>query len=273
MITAHVCNAARYRVSPPTSLRARVFPALVNPVEAAFYRRRQARHLIAISQRVAGEIRDHYGWRRPVSVIHHGVESARFRPPHDAGERGACRERYRLPADAWIWLFVGEAVKGLAEAIAQLPAFPEARLLAISRSDRRIHEALAAELGVADRLNFWGPEQDIALAYRAADVFVYPSRYDTFGMVVSEAMASGVPVVIGRDIGAAELIRNGENGFLVAPGDRVGLRESLQHLRSDRRLTERVSAAGLATARLQTWDACAAATEAVYASLFQKGPP
>lgn len=273
VITAHICNAARYRISPPTSLRARFFPTLVNPVEAAFYRQRGARHLIAISQRVADEIRDHYYWRRPVSVIHHGVDSVHFRPPRDAAERRACRDRYRLPHDAWTWLFVGEAVKGLAEVIAQLPAFPEAQLLAISRSDSGIYEALARELGVANRLTFWGPEQEIALAYRAADVFVYPSTYDTFGMVVSEAMASGLPVVIGRDIGAAERIRHGVNGFLVRPSDRDSIREALQHLRSDRRLSDRVASAGLETAKQQTWDACAIATEAVYHSVARAKRP
>ncbi len=265
VITAHVCNAARYRVAPPASLRARIFPALVNPLEAAFYRQPHARQLIAISQRVAEEIRDHYGWRRPFHVIHHGVDTSRFRPALDAQERQACRQRYGLSESAWVWLFAGEAVKGLTEAIRQLPAFPDARLLAISRSSPGDYQALAKQLGVADRLKFWGPDNDIAQAYRAADVFVYPSSYDTFGMVVSEAMATGIPLVIGCRIGAAELIRNGENGFLIQPEAAADLRSALERLRADPNLAERVGAAGLATARAQTWDACAAATEAVYA--------
>ncbi len=267
VITAHVCNMARYRIAPPASLRARFFPALVNPIEAAFYRQPGARHLIAISQRVADEIRDCYGWRRPMTVIHHGVDTALFRPPIDDAERRACRERYGLPDGVWTWLFVGEAVKGLREVIAQLRDFPEARLLAISRSDRELYEALAAELGIADRLLFRGPEPEIWHAYRAADVFVYPSTYDTFGMVVSEAMATGLPVVIGKDIGAAELIREGENGFLIRPSDRDSLRGVLERLRSDAPLAERVSGAGWATARTQSWDACALATEAVYTTV------
>jgi glycosyltransferase involved in cell wall biosynthesis len=238
---------------------------LVNPLEAAFYRQRHARQLIAISQRVAEEIREHYAWRRPCHVIHHGVDASRFRPACDAQERAACRQRYGLPQTAWVWLFAGEAVKGLTEAIRQLPAFPDARLLAISRSAPGDYQALAKRLGVADRLKFWGPDDDIAQAYRAADVFVYPSSYDTFGMVVSEAMATGLPVVIGRQIGAAELIRNGENGLLIQPEQDADLRSALERLRADPKLAERIGAAGLATARAQTWDACAVATEAVYA--------
>lgn len=264
VITAHVCNRARHRIAPPHAWRDRVFPTLVDPLEDAFYRQRHARHLIAISQRVAGEIRNHYRWNRPVTVVPHGVDASHFRPAHDADEKQRTRARFRLPVGAWVWLFVGEAVKGLAEAIGQLPSFPEAHLLAISRSDPRLSLALAKELGVADRLHFRGSESDVASVYRAADLFVYPSRYDTFGMVVAEALASGIPVVVGRDIGAAELIRDGENGFLVRPSHPHDLQETLRRLRSDPRRLDQVAAAGLQTARQLTWDACALATEAVY---------
>lgn len=264
VITAHVCNAARYRISPPAGWRARFFPLLVNPVEKAFYRQRHARHLIAISTRVADEIRDCYGWRRPVTVIHHGVDAGHFRPPADAAERAACRQRYRLPPEAWIWLFVGEAIKGLREAIAQLPAFPRARLLAISRSDPAPYLTHAREAGVADRLHFWGPEKEVALAYRAADLFLYPSTYDTFGMVVSEAMATALPVVAGREIGAAEIIRPGANGYLVDPGNPAALASVLRQIEEHPALAQQVGQAARQTAMAQTWEACAAATARVY---------
>ena len=119
-----------------------------------------------------------------------------------------------------------------------------------------------------DRFTFWGPEQEIWRAYRAADVFLYPSTYDTFGMVVSEAMATGVPVVVGRDIGAAELIENGRNGFLIRPSEPADLRGVLGRLVEDTALGRTVGDAGLATAKAQSWDACAQATEQVYLSVL-----
>jgi len=269
VITAHICNVARYRMAPPSGLKARLFPSLVNPWEAAFYRQRRAQHVIAISRQVAGEIQECYGWRRPLSVIHHGVDSTVFRPPQDAAERRAERERYGLDPEGWVWLFVGEAVKGLRGAIEQLPNFPSARLLAISRSNGASYEALAADLGVKDRFRFWGPEKEIWRSYRAADVFLYPSTYDTFGMVVSEAMATGVPVVVGRDIGAAELIENGRNGFLIRPSEPADLEGALRRLQQDPELARRVGDAGRETARAQSWDACAQATEQVYLSVLK----
>jgi glycosyltransferase involved in cell wall biosynthesis len=264
VITAHICNAARYRISPPQRLRSRLFPLLVNPVESRFYRQPRARHLIAISRRVGDEIEACYDWRRPVTVIHHGVDTTLFRPAENPAERLACRRRFRLPDDAWTWLFVGEAIKGLPETIAQLPAFPEARLLVVSRSDRTRYESQARDLGVAERLHFHGPEREIALAYRAADVFVYPSTYDTFGMVVSEAMATGLPTLVGRNIGAAEVIADGENGFLVDPTSAGSLRRPLELLRAHPDLARRIGTAARDRARVQTWDRCADATEAVY---------
>jgi glycosyltransferase involved in cell wall biosynthesis len=264
VITAHICNAARRRVAPPPTFRATLFPALVNPVERRFYRQRRARHLIAISQRVAREIVTEYGWNKALSVIHHGVDTRQFHPPENPAARRAARERFQVPTTGWLWLFVGEAVKGLAETIVQLAAFPQAQLLAISRSPREPYDALARTLRVEDRFHFRGPERQLAPAYRAADVFVYPSNYDTFGLVVSEAMATGLPVIVGRDIGAAELITHGVNGLTVDPASADALHGALTRLSGSPELAARLGAAARQTAEQQTWDACAAATEAVY---------
>lgn len=273
VITAHVCNLARHRVAPPAGWRARLFATLVNPVEAAFFRQRRARHLIAISRQVAGEVRGCYRWTRPVSVIHHGVDTTRFRPAADVAERAACRARYGLPAEGWVWLFVGEAVKGLGAGLEQLPAFPGARLLAVTRSDPAPYLQRARALGVADRFHLGGPEDGGAFgqAYRAADVFVYPSAYDTFGMVVLEAMASGLPVVVGRDIGAAELIEDGENGFLIDPARPAQLGAVLERLAAQPDAAVQLGHRAHLLARTRSWDACAAATEEVYLATRLRG--
>lgn len=267
VITAHMCNAARYRIAPPTRWRSRFFPALVNPVEARFYRQRQARMLIAVSHKVAAEVRESYGWQRPAAVIHHGVDSDQFRPAAGTEERLACRRRFGLPDQGRVWLFVGEANKGVHEVLGCLPDFPRDRLLVISRSDRREYEARASELGVADRLTFWGPEADVAPAYRAADVFVYPSNYDTFGMVVSEAMASGLPVIVGSGAGASELIEPGRNGFVVTPGQPEAVRMALRDLETVPGLGPDFGRRARETARAQSWDENARRTEELYREL------
>lgn len=64
--------------------------------------------------------------------------------------------------------------------------------------------------------------EDLAAHYASADVFLFPSLTETYGNVVAEAMASGVPVVAYRSAAAAELVRHGENGMLATPGDEAG---------------------------------------------------
>lgn len=81
---------------------------------------------------------------------------------------------------------------------------------------------LAGDLGVADTVNWPGFLQyhDLPSVYRSAGVFVHPARREPWGLVVNEAAAAGLPLIVGRRVGAAcELVREGENGFLIDPDD------------------------------------------------------
>lgn len=264
VITAHICNEARYEAQPPTGFRNRLFPALLLPLERRFYQQQRARHLIAVSRKVAGEIVHHYGWRRPTSVIYHGTDSSAFHPATNADERRRARARYQLAPAAWVWLFAGEAVKGLRLVIEQLTHFPDATLLVISRSQLEPYRALATALGVEPRVHFHGVENDMAAACQTADVFVYPSSYDAFGLVVAEAMAAKLPVVVGKDIGAAEWIEPGRNGLVCEPRTPATLRQQLEWLRTHPDQARALGEAARTTVMKHSWDACAEATLAVY---------
>ena len=83
-------------------------------------------------------------------------------------------------------------------------------------------KALARELGVDDMVHWPGFLQyhDLPAVYRSAGAFVHPARREAWGLVVNEAAAAGLPLIVGRRVGAAcELVRDGENGFLVDPDD------------------------------------------------------
>jgi glycosyltransferase involved in cell wall biosynthesis len=83
-------------------------------------------------------------------------------------------------------------------------------------------KALAERLRVANTVHWPGflQYQDLPSAYRSAGVFVHPSRREPWGLVVNEAAAAGLPLIVGHRVGAAcELVREGENGFLVDPDD------------------------------------------------------
>jgi glycosyltransferase involved in cell wall biosynthesis len=254
LITGHICNAARARSLASQRHRARWFIQLVTPLERAFYRQKRASELIAISECLSTEIKQEYGWNKSIHVLHHGTNTEQFRPPVDHWEREALRKLFRLPEGRWYWLFMGEAVKGLRLVIEQLPQFPEAYLLVVSRSESSSYAALARSIGVEERIRFWGYDPRPELAFRTADAFVYPSDYDPFGMVGSEAMATGLPVILGQTIGAAELVRDGINGLLCDPHQPESLGNQLRRLRDDPELAARLGQAGRETVLETSWD-------------------
>jgi glycosyltransferase involved in cell wall biosynthesis len=269
VITAHICNSARSRSGAMRQRRARWFIRLVTPLERWFYQQRRARHMIAISKVTALEIQSEYAWRRPFTVLHHGTNTGQFRPAASAAETTALRFQFGLPADRWVWLFVGEAVKGLRQVIDQLPHFPNAHLLAVTRSDLERYQTQARQLGVTQRITFWGYTPQPELAYRAADVFVYPSDYDPFGMVGSEAMATGLPVVLGKNIGVAELVLDGVNGLLCDPDHPESIREQLARLEADPARARMLGQAARETTLETSWQHNAEAVGKIYDQVFR----
>lgn len=264
IITGHICSAARMPFLANAGSRARMFARIVTPLERAFYRRRGVAQVIAISKTLGKQIREEYGWVKPMHVIYHGTDTARFRPAHDENERQRLRTRFRLPAGRWLWLFMGEAVKGLATAIAQLRLFPQAHLLVVSRSDMTPFMRQATSAGVLERISFHGFDPKPEEAFRVVDLFLYPNEYDTFGLVVTEAMASGLPVIVGDSIGAAELVQDGQNGLLCRVTSPASVTASLQTLVAlpDKGRTLGREARG--TAKYYSWDRCAEETLEVY---------
>jgi glycosyltransferase involved in cell wall biosynthesis len=107
-------------------------------------------------------------------------------------------------------------------------------------------EALASDLEIADHVRFRGTVSDEELHhfYDAATVFVMPSRREGFGFVFLEAMAHSRPVIAGNDDAAAEVVREGETGFLVEPGSVRQVAERLRVLLGDAELRRRMGVEG-----------------------------
>ncbi len=176
--------------------------------------------LQALGQKFAPEL--------PIGVIPNGVNASTF---HPATEERATPGPVRL-------LFVGRVVfqKGLDvlfRALAALPTELDWELEIIGDGDARPALTLeAAQLGIAPRITFsgWQDRALIAERYRAADLFVFPSRDEGMPNVVLEAMASGLPIVATAIAGSEELVRDGENGHLVPPESAPALTDALARL-------------------------------------------
>ena len=115
-------------------------------------------------------------------------------------------------------------------------------------------ERRATELGLADRVRFFGflNQSQLPLAYLAADLFVLPSLFEPFGLVVNEAMLCGLPVAVSDRVGARfDLVRADENGYIFAAGDVDALAAILREILPNAEKRGRMGAA--ACRRMETW--------------------
>jgi glycosyltransferase involved in cell wall biosynthesis len=138
----------------------------------------------------------------------------------------------------------------------------EAFLAALER-DSRLHLVLAGggpeeehlreRLGVDATFLGWLDGDELARAYASADIFLFASRTDTFGQVILEAQASGLPVVAVAEGGPLELVEDGRTGRLCPP-HRGALADAVLALAGDRRMRTRLSRAALAGVRGRTWE-------------------
>ena len=146
-------------------------------------------------------------------------------------------------------LFVGvlelyKNVDGLAEAWRlAAPAVPSARLRLVGSGTRPdVVERLVADLPEQTTWTNRLETAEVAVALDASTALVLPSRSEGMGRVVVEALCRGRPVVATRVGGIPDLVRDGENGLLVEPGDTAGLADALIRILSDRPLAERLAA-------------------------------
>jgi UDP-glucose:(heptosyl)LPS alpha-1,3-glucosyltransferase len=189
------------------------------------------------------------------AVIGNGVDTRRLRPPSDA-ERAAAREQYGFGPDDVVVLFVGHEFdrKGLpvlVDAVAQAPH--QVRLLVVGGTQDLVDGAKdhARTAGCDDRVHFAGRLADPTSAFHAADVFALPSAYESFGLVVLEALAVGLPVVVTGVGIVPEVVQDAVNGFVVE-ADAQQIRDRVVELAGMPR--DRLRSAARATAEEHGWD-------------------
>ena len=150
-------------------------------------------------------------------VIYNAVDSGRFAPPSQA-ERVTHRATFDLPAGATVFALVGSGYhrKGVAQAIAALARLPDTAWLVVVGKDKNEarYRDLARRLGVAQRVRFAGPRDDVAPLLGAVDAFVLPTLYDPLPNACLEAMAAGLPVITTDQCGVAELLTAHDAGVV-----------------------------------------------------------
>jgi glycosyltransferase involved in cell wall biosynthesis len=119
-------------------------------------------------------------------------------------------------------------------------------------------------------LTGWVPGKDLPVFYNLADLFVFPSLYEGFGIPLLEAMASGCPVIT-SDRGATREIA-GEAAMLVEPENREELADMVQRVLADGRLRQDLIERGLKRANEFSWERCARETLSVFESVASSRP-
>jgi glycosyltransferase involved in cell wall biosynthesis len=264
VITAQFCHAAWREVNRSPSLYERLVSRQAIAHEREAYRHPSLRALIAVSQRTADEVRHHYGpLAVPVTVIPNAVDATRFAPRPEP--------RPARAAPPPVLLFVGAyARKGLDTAIRALARLrtPDVLLVAVGDGPRGPYRRLAQNLGVAARVRLEPRTPNVEAFFAEADAFVFPTRYEPFGMVIAEAMASGLPVVTSAAAGAAELVRDGESGLIVPNAEDAGaFAAALDQVLADGARRAAMGRAARDAVLGLTWDMVAERTLAVYQSL------
>lgn len=151
------------------------------------------------------------------AVIYNGVNTEAFHPGLAAEFRQPMRAEWQIPAEAPLLLYVGSGFerKGVARALEAIVAWPQVYLVIVG-ADKHLerYRRHAARLGLSARVRFCGARNDVRPFYGMADGFVLPTLYDPFPNVCVEALACGLPLLTSTTCGAAELLRDGENGWV-----------------------------------------------------------
>ncbi len=182
--------------------------------------------------------------RTKLQVLPPGIDLERFHPRNRDTYRAEIREQFKLTDSDLIILFVGMnfELKGLSALIEALALSKKQRpeqsikLLVVGKGNQTHFHRLATELGLIDTLYFAGVcTTGIEKFYGAADFFALLSDFDTFGMSVLEAMASGLPVIVSPTVGAKDLVIDGQQGYIVDRGNIMAVAERIIALHDDRK--------------------------------------
>lgn len=212
-------------------------------------------------------------WQIPeekVHVIYEGID-ARFRPPLAATTAARVRASYGLPDRFALYVGTIEPRKNLPTLLEAWKRLGSPCPLVIAGKKGWLYEETFTKveaLGLSDRVIFTGfvPDEDLPALYGAAEIFVFPSLYEGFGLPVLEAMACGTPVVTTTGGSLPEVA--GDAALLVDPTAVAALTDALGRMLRDRALRDEFRERGLARAGIFTWERTASETRDVYRQLL-----
>jgi len=203
--------------------------------ERALFTSPRLRAVICNSEMVRREIASRFSTdAAKLELIRNAVDSSYFHPGLRGDMRSGVREQLAIPRDANVVLHVGsgferKGVASLLRALALAPSKPWAIVAGRDKHSER-YVALARSLGIESRVRFVGTVSDVRPYHAAADSFALATLYDPFPNAAIEAMSSGLAVITTPKCGAAEMLAEGESGFVRDALDVEGIASALERL-------------------------------------------
>jgi len=210
----------------------------------------QAKVVVAVSEQIRRELLQLGVPEEKIRVIVNGVDTGEFHP----GPGRRCD--LGLPEGVPLALFAGDIRtprKNLDTVLKALVHATGIHLAVAGETAGSPYPALSVELGLAARVHFLGYRRDIPDLMRAADLFVFPSRYEACSLVLLEALASGLPIITAVTAGGSEVVTEDCGVVLPDPDDAAALADALCRMTGS---PERMAASGRAArlvAEKHTW--------------------
>ncbi len=247
----------------------------------------QADCLVATTDTVAAEYKAIGVEDARIARIPNGVDVARLR---NVTDRAATRAKLGVSDSDTVFLAVGRnhtkkdfvsllraaaelkkrgytAIRVVIAGLGTTPLRPEADKLGLGSSC-----VLIEQIGNASAANLALPPDELVRLYQAADVFVLPSITETFGIVLVEAMAAGLPIITTDAPGCRDIIRRGQDGIMVPPSQPALLANAMERVMRNPALAAGLKTKSFARAGDFSWDDIAARYEAAYFRLISQGP-
>ncbi|MDD5259383.1 MAG: glycosyltransferase family 4 protein [bacterium] len=233
ILVAHSCHRAWIEIKkkdPVERLKYWLNPLhhIVLFLEKSSLKKGKYKKIISISRLTKNDLIKYYQLpEEDITVIYNGVNTAEFTPGNKNKYRPGMRQELGFADTDILLLFAANEFKRkglstLLEAVALPMQNAPVKLLIVGGDNPGRYTGLIQKLKITEQTYFYGPRRDMNRFYAASDVFVLPTKLEPFGLVITEAMASGLPVITSRLAGAAELISDGETGLLLKDPENPG---------------------------------------------------
>ena len=231
--------------------------------------------LITISRKSRRDLCALYHRNDGVVEMYYGIDSRKFSPEVRARLRRDSRSSLGFLESDFVVLLIGndwnnKGLRCLLETI-QIVDEPRVKVAVAGTDDPAPYQVLLESDGLNSRVAFFPPRPDPEFYYAAADVYAGPSREDAFGLPPLEAMACGLPVIVSRQAGVSEIVKDTEDGFILEnPEDARALAALIRRLCENEELRQQMGRRAAETARHYDWRRNAEELSAVFRQILDE---